>query len=35
MTDATLKMTETLEQRVARILEEEPKLLPTAIAEKR
>ena len=34
MTDTTLEMTETLEQSVARILEEEPKLLPTAIAEK-
>ena len=34
MTDTTLEVTETLEQRVAHILEEEPKLLPTAIAEK-
>ena len=33
MTETTLEMTETLEQRVALILEEEPKLLPTAIAE--
>ncbi|UTT86295.1 heme utilization cystosolic carrier protein HutX [Vibrio pelagius] len=34
MTETTVEMIETLEQSVARILEEEPKLLPTAIAEK-